>query len=328
MGKLYNYFSGTNNKYDTGVSKNEYNKGQKMDSNNFFKLLKRSFSKLSGLNLVFILCNIPFFFFLFGISGNLNATVNTPTNPLYAQLYGVMQYDQNPLTAALNGILGNSADIQIISDASNVFIYSGLLLIITIGLSSAGMFYVLRNIARSEYVSVWHEFFGAIKKNFKQAFIVGILDSFICFTLAFDYISYKANTGNFMFNIFYFTIIIFAFIYFIMRIYIYTIIVTFDLPLKKVFKNAYLLSMLGFKRNFAGLLGIASVLLLSFYIYIFLPTAGIILPFMFTISLISFIGAYCAYPIIKKHMIDPYYEEHPEELPEESDVEPIFKDRG
>lgn len=328
MGKIYNFFSGINNKHDTGIKKEEYEKDKKMGFAFFFKLLRRSFRKLTGLNLIFILCNIPILFVLFGISGNLNETMNTPANPLFAQLYGVMQYQQSPLTAALNGIVGISTEIQIISLASKIFIYSGLLLIFTLGLSSTGMFYVLRNIVRSEYVSVWNDFFGAIKKNFKQAFIVSILDALIIFFLAYDFVAYKANATNYLMNVFYYSIILISFIYFIMRYYIYTSIVTFNLPLRKIFKNAFLLSILGFKRNFVILALSAIIIISSFYIYILFPTVGFMLPFIFTISLLAYIGIYCSYPVIRKYMIEPYYAEHPDELPEESEEEPIFKDMG
>ena len=53
---------------------------------------------------------------------------------------------------------------------------------------------------------------------------------------------------------------------------------------------------------------------------------GVILPFIITISLCSFIAVYCTYPNIKRIMIDPYYPEH--ENGDGEDEEPIFIDRG
>ncbi|PKM61224.1 MAG: hypothetical protein CVU97_07330 [Firmicutes bacterium HGW-Firmicutes-21] len=328
LGNLYDFFSRTNNKYNIGVTKEEIDQSKDMGAGYFFKLFRRSFSKLTALNLVFLLCNFPIFFLLYGISGNLNTTVNTPTSPLFAQLYGIMQYEQNPLTAALNGVIGNSTELSVVSVASRILIYFGYALIITVGLSSVGMFYVLRNMVRSEYVSVWHDFFATIKKNLKQGIIIGILDSLIILLLGYDILIYGANTDNFLMSVFYFAVIIFSFIYFIMRYYIYTILVTFDLPIKKIYKNAFLLAVLGIKRNIIAILATVVVALISIYIFILLPTVGLLLVFIFSLSVVGFIGAYCTYPNIKRYMIDPYYEEHPEELPEESDEEPIFKDRG
>lgn len=328
MGKLFNFFSSTENKYDTGVTKEEAAKIKKMSFGYFFKVLKRSFGKLTTLNLIFSLCNFPIFLVLFGLSGNLNSTVLTPSNPLFAQLYGITNYHQSPITAALSGILGGSTELQVVSDATKVFMYSGLLLVFTLGISSIGFFYVLRNLARSEFVSVWREFFDAIKKNIKQGIVIGLIDAFVCYLLYFDFINYKANTGAFVMNIFYFATLLFVLVYFIMRFYMYTILVTFDLPIKKILKNSLLLAILGFKRNLVAIVGSIIMIILSVYIFILLPSLGMSIPFVFTISVIGFLGMYSIYPTIKKYMIDPYYEEHPEELPEESDEKPIFKDRG
>lgn len=324
MSKIYEFFSGTNNKKG-GVSKEEPSKV--LSGGYFFKLLRRSFHKLTGLNLVFVLCNFPIFFVLYGLTGNLNETVDTPTSPLFAQLYGIMQYEQNPVTASLGGIFGISTDLQIVSTASRILLYSGFLLVITLGLSSVGLFYVLRNMVRGDYVSVWSDFFSAIKKNLKQGLMLGIIDAAIILFLVYDFAYYRQNAHIFFINVFYYAIIIFSIVYFIMRFHMYTILVTFDLPLRKIFKNAFLLTVLGLKRNLALLLSSILIALINIYIYIFLPTIGFLLVLIFTIALLSFLGAYCVYPAIKKYMIDPYYEEHPEEKPEEITTEKVFIDR-
>jgi uncharacterized membrane protein YesL len=328
LGKIFNFFSGTDNKKDTGVDKEEIKKDKKMGTGYFFRLLRRSMLKMTGLNLIFLLCNITILFVLYGIGGYMDQSVNTPTNPVYAQLYGIMLNDHSPSVMALNGIIGASTGIKIMSTASKIFIYSGLLLIFTSGFSSIGMAYVTRGIIRGEYVSTWNEFFSAIKKNFKQGLFISVIDALIIFFLAYDYIQYSANTGAFVWNMFYFAIIMFMIIYFIMRYYIYTILVTFDLPLTKIFKNAFLLSVLGFKRNIVMLIGSVLAVFLNIYIFAFLPSVGMILPAMFTVSLLWYIGIYCSYPVIGKYMIDPYYKDHPDELPEEPDEKPIFRDKG
>ena len=294
----------------------------------FFKLLGRSFRKLTGLNLTFLICNFVILFILYGISGKMDTYVNAPSNPLYGQLYGIMLNDRSPSVMALNGIIGVSTSIRIVSTASKVFIYLSALLVFTFGLSSIGMTYVTRGMVRGEYVSTWSEFFSAIKKNFKQGIIISVLDALIIFILVYDLIQYSANTGTFIYTAFYFAIILFLLTYFVMRYYIYTILVTFDLPIKKIFKNAFLLSVLGIKRNILIILGSAIVVLASIYLFILLPSVGLILPCIFTLSLLWLIGTYCSYPIIDKYMIEPYYEEHPEERPTEPDDEPVFRDKG
>ena len=328
MSKVFNFFSGTENKKGKGVDKKELEEAKKMGWGYFFKLLGRSMRKLTSLNLTFLLCNIVVLFVLYGLSGRMDDYVSAPTNPLYGQLYGIMLNDRSPTVMALNGILGVSTSIRVVSTASKVFIYLSALLVFTLGLSAIGMTYVIRGIVRREYVSPWSDFFGAIKKNFRQGIFISVLDALFLFILGYDLVQYRANAGTFIYGTFYIAIIIFLLTYLVMRYYIYTILITFDLPIRKIFKNAFLLTVLGLKRNIVLLLGSAFVVFASIYVFLLFPNVGLILPGIFTISLLWFIGIYCTYPVIDKYMIEPYYEEHPEERPKEPDEEPIFRDRG
>ena len=96
-------------------------------------------------------------------------------------------------------------------------------------------------------------------------------------------------------------------LYSFMRFYIYTIMVTFDLSLLKIIKNAAIFSLLGFGRNFVMFLGIAMLVMLTVSLAsVFLPF-GVISVFMILFSTCAFMGMYAAYPKIKKYMIDPYY---------------------
>ena len=59
-----------------------------------------------------------------------------------------------------------------------------------------------------------------------------------------------------------------------------------------------------------------------------LPVFGTFLPVVFTFGILQYIGVYAAYPVIETYMIEPYYRDHPEERPQEEEIEPIFTDRG
>ena len=67
------------------------------------------------------------------------------------------------------------------------------------------------------------------------------------------------QTGTFKMDVMYFAIFAIAFIYFFMRFYIYLLQITFNLNIRKIFKNALIFSVLGFKRNIMGALGILSL---------------------------------------------------------------------
>ena len=98
-------------------------------------------------------------------------------------------------------------------------------------------------------------------------------------------------------------------IYMIFRFYTYLMVVTFDMKLMKIFKNALIFVVLGIKRNIMALLGLAIVTLFAgVLIVIFLPMGlgvTLVLPFIYYLALCAFIYTYAAYPVIQKYMIDP-----------------------
>ena len=86
-------------------------------------------------------------------------------------------------------------------------------------------------------------------------------------------------------------------------------LITFDLSIFKMFKNAVLFTILGIKRNLMCLLGTALVIVINLAIYFTFMPLGTVLPFIITVAIANLISVYCAYPVIKKYMIDPYYTE-------------------
>ena len=332
--RIYDFFSGTENKSGRGVSKKQVEHDKKLGFAYFFKLLKMRLGKIAINNLIFALCNIPLFIALFGVAGYFNGTVNTASDPLYGPLYGIMQYENNPLTSALKGVYGSGTELTVVSGVSRVLMYFAFLLIITFGLSTIGLIYNTRNICRGESIYSWGDFFEAIKKNLKQGLAVGIIDFLLIILLAYDIMAYSANANNsFVMLVFYYASILFAAIYYIMRYYLYIQLVTCRMTIGKMFKNSFLLTALGIKRNLAGFVGAVLFAVLFVYFYILFPSVAIILLGLFVFSFLAYIGVYCAYPVVEKYVIEPYYEEHPDERPgygEEPDDEedPVFTDRG
>lgn len=331
MGKIYEFFSGTSSRSGKGITKKQVEFDKKLGFGFFFRLLKMRLGKFSGTNLVFALCNIFAFVAMLGISGIFDSSVATAANPLYAQVYGIMQYDHSPLMALYHGVFCTTTDLRVISTASAILMYCGLLLIFTFGLSTIGMVYNIRNVCTGEHVDTWSDFFYAIKRNLKQGFVLGIIDFVIICALIYDIIAYSANTDNsFMMLVFFFASIAFAAIYYIMRFYVYIQLVTCDMSIWKMFKNAFLLTALGFKRNIVGLISALIFGVFLLYSFILLPQFLIIFMCMFAFSFLTYLGVYCAYPVVKRYVIDPYYEDHPDERPEDpwSSDEAVFVDRG
>ena len=168
--------------------------------------------------------------------------------------------------------------------------------------------------------------FYAIKKNFRQALVVGIIDFAVSGILIYDILAYNRNRTEFYLQMFFFFIILIALFWIIMRAYIYPMMVTFDLSIYKLIKNALIFAVLGIKRNVFILLGGVAAFFFTFYSIFLMSTVGYILPFIFTISFICFLSTYCAWPVIDKYMIKPYYPD--EDKNDDDDVTPVFTDRG
>lgn len=331
--KLFNLFSGTNNKKDKGITKQQAEFDKNLGFAFFFKLLKNKLGKLSSSNLIFTLCNAFAFVALFGITGFLDDKTVTAADPLYAQASAFFSAggEASPFTAALFTQFGGLTSLSVVSTASKILRWFGAALFLTFGLSSVGLIYNIRNICNGTHTESWSDFFYAIKRNFKQGIAVGIIDVLIILLLGYDLIAYNANAGNsFMMLVFYYASILFAAVYYIMRFYIYIQLVTCKMTIGKMFKNALILSALGIKRNLAAFFSSLAFAIIFVYLWILLPQFAILFLCMFAVSFLAYIGVYCTLPNVKKYVIDPYYDDHPEERPAEPDdeSETIFSDNG
>ena len=98
-------------------------------------------------------------------------------------------------------------------------------------------------------------------------------------------------------------------LYTVFRFYTYLMIVTFDMKLIKVFKNALIFTVLGIKRNIMALLGLLLVSAIAFVPIMLLVPLGLgvalVLPLIYYLGVCAFIYTYAAYTVIKKYMIDP-----------------------
>ena len=322
-------FSNRYMKPGPGVIKKE--KKDDFTYRNMFVQIVRKFSKLMGLNLLYLAMNFPIFFGMIGLSGRFGIPYMTPATSGYQSVAGASLYLSDPAELVMEGLFGHMTSSTYAGTTTNVLYYLTLLVVLTFGLSTAAMTLVCRNLARGDYTELGRDFFRAIKRNFRQAFIVGILDLFFLFVVSYAVMFYYYNFvggTNIITSFMFFVAALIAFIYLFMRYYIDLMLVTFDLKIKKLFKNAWLFATLGFKRNMAATFFIVLVIVLNIFLFGMIMPIGAIAPFLITPILISFIATYSAYPVIKKYMIDPYYEEHPEDKPKQVEGEAVFEDRG
>lgn len=199
-------------------------------------------------------------------------------------------------------------------------VYSAISLpLLTSGLASAGMTNVARNTARDKHSFGLSDFFETIKKNWKQALPAGIINTLVYAILFFD-VWFFYNSEGIMAQIGLGITFAMLFIFTVMNFFIWTLIITFKFTLKQIYKNSFKFAFINFKGNLICFF--SQVLVLAIYVgLLFLLSNWFLLVLaveimIFAITFPSFkylLVQYCVFPSIKKYIIDPYYEAHPDE---------------
>ena len=208
--------------------------------------------------------------------------------------------------------------------------------IVTIGPATCGLVYILRNFANEKPVFMVSDFFDAFKSNFKQGFVLGILDLLTSGIVGIALLWYIANQGlSIAMAIPLGVCIAVEVLLMFMRFYTYLMTVTVELPIKHILKNSFIFSFLGLKTNFIS----------AFWVILLVIPVLWIWPWLLCFILIGFstmwfITTFNSYPYIVKYIIEPHeqqmraergedddeYDDDDDE--EEDDDEPIFTDIG
>ena len=278
----------------------------------FFKLFGRRFPRILTLNLMMLFQILPILAAV--LVYMWSDTTPTQSSNLFAPLWGVSQISSAPSVSIWLSTLNIQTFVPI-QTLPNIIAYVILFVVtaVTWGWQQVGAAYNLRSMVRREPVYLWSDYFYAIKRNLKQALIVGILDFLFLFLLVFDYLYFYMITGSFAVDFMFFAIFALIIIYSIMRFYLYLMLITFDLKTLKLFKNALIFSVLGIKRNVAAFFGIVLIIGINLLLILGGLSIGLatplILPLFYLLGVSGFITTYAAYPVIKKYMIDPYVDD-------------------
>ena len=222
------------------------------------------------------------------------------------------------LVTSVQNVVGTDADVstilaQILIGIAQSVPPAGriILLIVSVvayGPFTAGLTYMLRNYVREEH-AWFSDFWERAKSNMKQGIIVGILDLGIYVLLFFNIMSMfsindlSVNSGTaFGFNLAGIVSIFFLVLYSMMRNYIFTLMVTFDLSIMNIYKNSAIFAVVGLWRNLLVLvvnLATAALFILTY------PLIEVIIMPLFAFSFWGFVTIFTCYPVIKKYMIDP-----------------------
>ena len=193
-------------------------------------------------------------------------------------------------------------------------------LIIPKGFADAGFTHVSRNTARDKHSFGLSDFFETIKKNWKQALIINIINIVVTALDAFALYYYWFTPDKSVMQTVGLGIALFvAFIFSVMQFYVWTLAITFKLTVKQIYSNSFKLAIANLKMNLLCVFAHLLVYALYFLIVWYLGKFSIVVALAFVLFVCTFPGfsflliQYCTFPAIKKYMIDPYYAEHPDD---------------
>lgn len=201
--------------------------------------------------------------------------------------------------------------------------------VVTFGPAMAAMTHVMRKFILEQPCFLFEEFWTAFKKNFKQSFVIGIIDVIGILALAINFHQFlmldKLPEGYLIYMCLF---IGFGSIFLMMHFYVYLEIVALNLGLFAILKNALLMVFLGVKRNFLALI---LNLIMTAVLVLTLPYS-VFAVILFPLAWMCFTTVFICYPVIQKYIVNPYYEERGErnpELPVEAEEgENVFVDMG
>ncbi len=282
MGLFTSYFT----KPGPGVDKNA---PEKLRIWQFFEIFWGQLSKLCLMNMVYFIAMIPLVLGLF------------------------LCFDFN-IDAPLFIALPTNADGIPTMDLAGL-----ILIVVSVFVSfpaTLGFTFVLRNIQRREHAWIWHDFLKHIKANYKKGVINGVVTLLVYYLLFNAHTLYYSQTvfssgyaNTFLAMLMVALMVLFTWAQF----YVNTMIVTFDLKLKDIYRNAFLFAISKVPLNI--LISIICVLLGFgvFVLFYIIPVLAVLLAFLILYSLFGFITVFCVYPTIDKYMIEPVTEKSEEE---------------
>lgn len=274
------------NKPGKGVDPNE---PPKRSFFRFFDIFFRKFWHFVRINLLYVVALIPTFVLVFILSGFVSG--------MLLQVTGITMENYDAVAVATTDF-----SLRLII----TFLFAILL---GMGPATAGISYLLRNFAREEHAWIWSDFKDAVKGNWKQATLVFIID-LVVVSLLYIAILFYAQVGG-MLGLLQYPMITVAIIYIIMHFYLYPLMVTFELSLKNLYKNALIFALGKLPSNLLVLILLLAIPLLPLYLglmyggqYAMIIILVELLLFLFILlSFCSFIVSFNAYPKMKKYML-------------------------
>ena len=275
----------------------------------FFDIFFRKFWHLIRLNLLYTLTMLPTFIIVFLLAGLVSETILSTEGvrsllETMASLGADYLGDPEAYTYEYSRLIVTFDLFFRFAVSFSFVIFWGM------GPTTSGFTFVLRNFSREQHAWIWSDFKDAVKNNFKQSLVVFVLDvlAFVVFFTAF--LVYGQMPG--IIGALRYVILVLLLVYTLMHQYIYPLLITFDLKLKDLYRNALLFALGKLPSNFLVFLILVAVHFGGLFLCIQLgggyavALLGLVLVLECFI-LMSFSGLlinFNVYPKMKKYMLE------------------------
>lgn len=203
----------------------------------------------------------------------------------------------------------------------------------------AGLTFVCRNYAREEHAFILSDFWDAVKNNWKQFLANGIICYifYVLMSISIPFYSAQLSSNSLLYIPFVVCCII-SFLFICAQFYIPVMIITFDLGLNQIYKNALIFAIVGLWRNLMLIAILAVFIVAAIIFFLMIPALAVLVLFALAVfwmfGFFGFLINFAVYPMIVKFIITPYEKaqqekkkaEAGENTEEEEEDEPDYQD--
>ncbi|MBO5454618.1 MAG: DUF624 domain-containing protein [Clostridia bacterium] len=216
-------------------------------------------------------------------------------------------------------IYGSLIDLSGASTSEHFSAMAGFAAVISLFLSvifslsplSSGYYYILRRYTDEEHAWVIGDFFGKFKENWKKSLIIYIIDIVLIWICVFSLRLYWILMATQAYIVALITIFVIALvIYAVMVPYKWIQLVTVDLKLKDIYKNALFMVLGVLRVTFTYIVMSAFYGLLLYYLFVSAPLYGILFMILLGFAVYGLMQAIATYPTVKKHIVEPAKKEY------------------
>jgi len=288
---------------------------------NFFKIYGSKFFTLCLCNLMFVVANIPALLISCLVGGYLLPMISPALSPdklreMIPLFAGDSLSDPSQIAAAADQFYW----ILIILSS---FAMTGMLLIV-FGPFQAALSYVYRNFARGNSSSFWQELVKAFKDNWKQSLIASIISAIVTIVLMINIGFYATVYTGAIATPLAVVVSVLLFFFMCIQMYIYPMIVSLELPLKKIYKNALIFTIIRLVPTIGVvLIQLVVVLIIPLLLVSFGSSIGLSIAvafyLTFAFSFAHFLGNFFAWYQIEKYIVAPQQKAEDDEKPVEKE---------